>query len=99
MADFRRGAISVVGEALDNDGNLMRRKTFVGNEFVSHLFISLTGAFLDGALYRVARDRGLPRRFHRRVETRVEVGVCSAELGGDEDFADQFADDLAAFHG
>ena len=99
MADYRCGTIAVVGQALDDDGNLMGRETFVGDELVGHLFIGLAGTFLDGAFDRIARDRSFPSRFHGRVQPGVEVGVRSAEFGSDEDFTDQFADDLAAFHG
>src|SRR2546421_11794547 len=96
MANLGRGAVAVVGEALDDDRDFVRRESFVCHQFINHFFTGLAGAFPDGALDGVARYRGLARRLQRRVQPRVEIGVRPSQFRGHHDFANEFADDLAA---
>ena len=56
VADFRRGAVAVVGQALDDDRHLVRGEAFVGDQLEVDLLVGLAGALLDGALDGVAID-------------------------------------------
>ena len=95
IADFRRGAVPVVGETLDDDGHLVRREALIDDRLVGDLFVGLAGAFLDGALDGVPVHGGLLGLLDGGGQARVRVRVRAAEFGGDHDFADQFDDQLA----
>jgi hypothetical protein len=97
ITDFRRGAIAIVGEAFDDDGDFVGRETFVDDGLEIDLFIQLAGAFFDGALDGIAIDGSLFGFFDRDIEAGVEIGVRAAEFGRDHDFADQFGGHLAFF--
>ena len=49
-ADFRRGAVHVVGINLNDDGHVMRRAAFIGDMLHNHLFVADARALVDGAL-------------------------------------------------
>ena len=95
IADFRRGAVAVVGEALDHHRHFVRREALVGDQLEVDLLIGLAGALLDGALDGVLIARGLLRLLDGGGEARVQVGVRAAEFGRDHDFADQLGGHLA----
>ena len=97
IADLRRGAIAIVGEAFDDDGDFVRGETFVDDGFEIHFFIELAGAFFDGAFDGIAIDGGLFGFFDRDIKAGVEIGVRAAEFGRDHDFADQFGGHLTFF--
>ena len=97
ISDFGRGAIAIVGETFHDNGDFMRRKTFVDDGFKIHLFIQLAGAFFDRALNGIAIDGGLFGFFNRDIKAGVEIGVRAAEFGRDHDFADQFGGHLTFF--
>ena len=96
IANVGRGAIAIVGEAFHNHRDLVRRESFVCHQLINHFFTGLAGAFPDGALDGVARYRGLARCLQRRVQPRVEIGVRPSQFRGHHDFANEFANDLAA---
>jgi hypothetical protein len=95
VADFRRGSVPAIGEAFDDDRYFMRREAFVSHLLETDLLIGLAGAFFDGPFDGIAINRGFAGFFDGGGETRVEIGVRAAELGGNHDFADQFGDQLA----
>ena len=97
VADFRCGAVPVVGQTFDDYGHLVGRKTFIDHGFVIDLFTVKTGAFSDGAFNGVPINGGLFRFLDGDEEARVQVGVGAAQLGRDHDFADQFGGHLAFF--
>src|SRR4029077_7455648 len=84
---------------LNDYGNLMGREAFIGDEFKLDFLVSLAATFSNGPLDRVARDRRLASGLNRGGEPIVQVWVSASQLGGDQDFPDEFADDLAAFCG
>ena len=96
-ADFRRGAVVVVGQHLDDDRHFVRRVALEDDVLQDEFLVADAGAFLDGALDDVAGDARLARLFHGRGEPRISGRFGSAELGGDHDFFDEFADHLAFF--
>ena len=57
IADLRRGAVAVVGQALDDHRHFVRREALVGDQFEVDLLVGLPGALLDGALDGVAIAR------------------------------------------
>ena len=68
IADFGRGAIAAVGQALDHHRHFVRRKALVGDQLEVDLLLGLAGALLDGAFDGVAIARGFaaPSRRRRR---------------------------------
>ena len=96
-ADFGRGAAAVVGEAFDDDGDFVGGEAFVGDEFVIDLLPGQASAFFDGAFDGIARDGLFLGSLNGGVEAGIEIGVGATALGGDLDFFDQLAEELAAF--
>src|SRR5436190_15538343 len=97
MSNLRRGAVAIVGETLDDHGNFVRRKSFVGDKFKTYLFISQAGALFDRPFNGISRDRTFAGLLHRRSQPRVQVRVSSAQFGRHHNFADELNDHLAAF--
>jgi hypothetical protein len=94
VPDFRCGTIAIVGQAFDDHRHLVWRETFIDDGLVVDDFVREARALLDGALNGVAIDGRLLRLLHGSGETGVQLGVCSAQLGGDGDFAHQLDDHL-----
>ena len=82
---------------LDDDRHLVRRVAFEDDVLHHQFVVADARAFLDGAFDDVARHAGLARLFDRGRKPRIPGGIGPAELGGDHDFFDQFADELAFF--
>ncbi len=95
MADFAYGAVLVVGEDVDDDGDATGAVAFVGDLFVADAF-ELAGSALDGALDVLVRHVLGFGGGDGSAKAGIAVGVSSAELGGDGDFLDQAGEDLAA---
>ena len=97
MTDLADGAIFVVGEDFDDEGDAAGAVALVGDLFVADAF-EFAGAALDGAFDVVG---GHVLRFgcgDGATEARVAVGIAAtAGLGGDGDFLDEAGEDLAAF--
>jgi hypothetical protein len=98
-ADFGGGAVVVVGQDLDDDGDLVRGVALEHNVVHGQLVIAGAGAFLDGALDDIAADALPARLFDGGKETGVAGGIAAAHFRGDHDFLDQFADGLALSEG
>src|SRR5688572_15002871 len=93
-ADIRRGAVAVVGQRLDDDGDAAGAEAFV-----AHLFIILgvaALALLDGALDHVLGHALRLGREDGGAEARIVIGIGQALLGGDRDFAAQLGEQLGA---
>ena len=96
-ADVRRGAVVVVGQDLDDHRHFVRRVALEDDVLHDELFVADARAFLDRALDHVAAHALPARLFHGGEEARIAVRIRAAELGGDHDFFDEFADRLAFF--
>src|SRR5690606_15677751 len=53
VAHVRSGAVLVVSETLDDDGDLVRCEPFVDDDVELHAAIEQTGALLDGSLQSI----------------------------------------------
>ncbi len=89
-ADVGGGAVAVVGQGLDDDGDAARAVAFVA-DFVVVLAVG-AGGLLDGALDIVLRHRLGLGVLDRQAQTRVHRRVGQARLGGDGDFARQLGE-------
>ena len=99
VPDFGGGAVPVVGEALDDDRDLMGGESLVEDGLVLDFFVEEPGSLLDAAFDGIPVNAGLFGFLDGDVESRIQVGIRAAEFGGDHDFANEFADDLALFLG
>ena len=97
IADFRRGAVAIVRQALDDHRHFVRGETFIDDRFNRHFFTGQARAFFDGALDGLPIDGGFFGLFNGGGQARVQVGIRPAELGRDGDLAHQFDDHLAFF--
>ena len=86
------GAVAVVGQDLDDDGDAPRAVALVTNLVIGLGIAALS--LLDGAVDRILRHVLRTRRDHGRAQARVHGGVGHAELGGDGDFPRQLAKQL-----
>jgi len=96
-ADFRRGAVHVVGVNLNDDRHVMRRAAFIGDVLHDHLFVADARALVDGALDGVFRDAFLLGLFNGGEQARIHRGIRPAHLGGDGNFANKFSGRAAFF--
>lgn len=94
FANLRRSTVAVIRQALDDHRHLVRRKTFVGHQFVFDFLITDASALLDRTLDRVAIHGRLLRFFDGSREPRVEIRISPAELRRDHDFAGELCDHL-----
>ena len=74
-ANFRRGAVVVVGQDLDDDRHLVRRVAFENDVLHHELIVANARAFLDGALDHVARHAGFARFVDHGRKPRVSRQV------------------------
>ena len=96
-ANFRRGAVVVVGQDLDDDRHLVRRVTFEDDMLHDEFVVADARAFLDRALDHVARHAGFARFVDHGREPGIRGGLGAAELRGDHDFFHELSDELAFF--
>jgi hypothetical protein len=94
--DVRRGAVPVLGQALDDHRHVARAHAFIGDQLVLDRVGTLAGALLDGAVDDVVRHRLLARGLDGQRQARIHRRIGHAHLGGDHDLADQLAGDLRA---
>ena len=94
-ADFRGGAVAVVGAHLDQHGHAVRPVNLVG-QILEVRRLAAAGAFLDRPLDVVARHVGRAALEQHHPQARVHVRVAAAQLGGDGDFLAQLREDLPA---
>ncbi len=94
-ADVAGGAVAVVGQRLDDDGDAAGAIALVAHLLVV-LALAAAGAALDRALDRVLGHVGLARRDHRRAQPRIGVGVGQAAARRGGQFADELGEDLGA---
>ena len=80
------GAVAVVGERLDVDGDAVRGVALVGDALVRDAF-ELAGTALDGPLDVVLGHRRVARLLHHRAQRRVRLGVTAAVARRDLDLA------------
>ncbi len=94
-ADVARGAIAVVGQRLDDDGDAAGTIALVAHLLVV-LALAAASAALDRALDRVLGHVGLAGGDNRAAQPRIGVGVGQpvARRGGE--LADQLGEDLGA---
>ena len=96
MADRRRGAIAVVGQRVDHDGDARRPVPLVADLF--ELFAGqLPRAPLDRVLDPVGGHIDLTRLLDCQAQPKVAVNISAAFLGGDRDLATGACEGLAAF--
>ena len=88
------GAVLVVGEALDQQGDAVGAVALVHDGRVLDGLAGEAGAALDGAVDVVVRDRGLLGLLHGVDEGRVAGEVGAAHLGGDLDVLDELGERL-----
>lgn len=89
-SDLGCGAVVVIGEDFDDDGDFVRCVAFEGDLFEGGFVVALAGAFVDGALDGVAGDADFFGLFDGGEEAGVSVGVGAAVFGCDGDFAQVF---------
>ena len=96
LADFAVGAVAVVGEDIDQDGDAAGSETFV-REFVEADAIEFAGAFLDGAFDIRVWHRHAACVLNGDAQADVHAGIAAAVLGRDHDRSAQLAPQHAAF--
>ena len=95
-ADLHRGAVPVVGEALDEHRDAGRAVALVHDRLVVRAAGPRRRAALDRAVDVVVGDRRLLGLLDGVVERRVAGRVAAAHPGGDLDVLDQLGEHLAA---
>ena len=95
-ADLHRGAVPVVGEALDEQRDAVGAVALVHDRLVVRAAGLGARAALDRAVDVVVGDRGLLGLLDRVVERRVAGRVTAAHPGRDLDVLDQLGEHLAA---
>lgn len=96
-ADLGCGALDVVGVDLDDDGDVVGSAAFIDDVFEIGAVAADAGTFVDGALDGVFGDAFLLGLFDGGEEASVHGGVGTTGLGGECDFAHEFAVGLALF--
>ncbi len=91
-ADRAAGAVAVVGQGFDDDGDAAGAVTFVA-DFLKVLAIGASG-LLDGALDVVFRHVLGARVLDGEAQARVHFRVGRAGFGGDGDFAGELGEQL-----
>jgi len=94
-AHLARGAVAVVGQDLDDDGDAARPIALVA-DFVIALGVA-AGGLLDGAVDIVLGHVLRARRQYRGPQAWVHGGIGQAQLGRDRDLARELAEQLG-FH-
>ena len=77
-ADFRGGAVVVVGDHLDDDRHLVRRVALESDVLHDQLLVADARALFDGALDDVAGHAFLARLFDGGEQARVQRRVRAA---------------------
>lgn len=90
-ADFRRGAVGIVGEGLDHDRNFVRRVALEGDVFQRAFVPARARALGDGPLDGVLRHAFLARLLQRRGQPRIGCRIGAPVPRGNGDFTDEFA--------
>ena len=88
-ANFRGGALHVVGVHLDDHRHVVRRAALVDDVLHHQLLVADAGPFVDGALDGVLGNALFLRLFDGRKKPRVHRRIGTAHLGGEGDFAHQ----------
>ena len=95
VLDLRGRAVAVVGEALDEHRDAVRRVALVGHGLVAHA-LEVAGPALDRAFDRVDRHRRVARLLHHRAQGGIALEVAATLTRRDLDLADQPGEELAA---
>ena len=95
VADVRGGAVLVVGEDFDEDGDSAGAVAFIV-QFLVGRRAELAGALLDGALDVVLRHVRAAGLEDRGAEAGVRGGIAAAHARGNRDFLDEFGKRLSA---
>src|SRR5581483_9746859 len=82
VADLLRGAVAVVGQALDEQRHPARPVPLVGDLLVLGAALELTRSALDRALDVLNRNREAPGLLDRGGERHVGLGVAAPALAG-----------------
>jgi len=93
---LRGRAVAVVGEALDEHRDTVRRVSLVGDALPVSAAGLGPGAALDRAVDVVVGDRGLLGLLDGVEERRIADDVAAAGAGGDLDVLDELGKELAA---
>ena len=88
-AEFRRGAIDVVGVNLDDDRHVVRRAALIDDVLHHQLFLADAGPLVDGALDGVLGNALFFRFFNGGKKPGVHRRIWIAHPGGEGDFAHQ----------
>ena len=96
VAHVGNGALTIVGQAIDDDGGTVDAVAFVADFLVADAF-QFAGTALDGARDVVGRHVFFLGLGHRGAQTWIKCRIAAAEAGGNRNFLDQLGEDLAAF--
>ena len=94
MPDLADGAIAVVGEAVDHDGDATGAVALVARLLVI-LAIELARAALDRALDVVLGQALRPGLVDHEAQARIRIEVAAAHAGSDRDLTDELGEYLA----
>ena len=97
IPDLGGGAVAIVGEHTDQDGDAAGRVPLVGDLLV-RLTGQLSGALLDSALDVVLGHVRFFGRLDGGLESHVGLGITAAIPGGNRDFAQDLREQLPALH-
>ena len=96
VTDLADGAVFVVGEDVDDEGDAAGAVALVSDLFVADAF-ELAGSALDGAFDVVGGHVLSFGGGDGAAQAGVAVGIAAAGFGGDGDFLDEAGKDFAAF--
>src|SRR5262249_2524486 len=95
LADFAVGAITVVGEDVDEHGHAARAETLIGDLLKGHA-LNFARAGFDGPLDVVLGHADGPRLIDGVAQLEVHGRIAAAVAGGNDDGPAQLAPQLAA---
>src|SRR5262249_29369232 len=95
VSDLWAGAVSIVGQDADHDGDAAGRVAVVGDLLV-RLAGQLAGALLDGALDVVLRHVDFLGGLDRRLQPHVALRIAATIFRRDRDLAEDLGEELAA---
>ena len=95
-AHFGRGAVAIVRQAFDEDGDAARGVALVGDRLIVDRVRAVSRASLDRAIDVVRRNRVAFGLLNGVEEGGVARGVASARASGDFDVLDQAGEEFAS---
>src|SRR5205823_9700195 len=96
VAHLGNGAIAVIGDRLDQDGDPARTIALVGDLVQLLCLLAAAGGTLNGALNVFLGHIQRPRALDGEPQAEIGVRVATTFAGGDGDLARQLGEHLAA---